>query len=172
MLIDCHHLDIVLVPVPEDVEIVIVHSGQHRELVDSDYALRRAQCEATEDVIGPLRLASPDHVDEIDDPVLRARARHVVTENARVSVFAEALTAGDYAEAGRQMRDSHNSLGRDFEVSTPVLDALVDDLTSVPGVYGARLTGAGFGGAVVALTRPGTLDRGFVATASAGARVL
>ncbi len=172
LLIDCHHLDIVLVPVPEDVEIVIVHSGQHRELVDSDYALRRAQCEATEDVIGPLRLASPDHVDEIDDPVLRARARHVVTENARVSVFAEALTAGDYTEAGRQMRDSHNSLGRDFEVSTPVLDALVDDLTSVPGVYGARLTGAGFGGAVVALTRPGTLDRGFVATASAGARVL
>ena len=96
----------------------------------------------------------------------------MVTENARVSVFADALTAGDYAEAGRQMRDSHNSLGRDFEVSTPVLDALVDDLTSVPGVYGARLTGAGFGGAVVALTRPGTFDRGFVATASAGARVL
>jgi galactokinase len=87
-------------------------------------------------------------------------------------MFAEALTAGDYTEAGEQMRDSHNSLRRDFEVSTPVLDALVDDLNSVPGVYGARLTGAGFGGAVVALTRPGTLSLGFVATASAGARVL
>jgi galactokinase len=172
LMIDCHQLHILPVPVPDDVEIVIVHSGQHRELVTSDYGLRRAQCEAAEDLIGPLRLASSDEVDEIDDPVLQARARHVVTENKRVSIFAEALKAGDYSEAGQQMRDSHKSLGRDFEVSTLALDALVDDLVSVPGVYGARLTGAGFGGAVVALARPGTLSRGFVVRASAGARVL
>ena len=172
LMIDCHQLHILPVPVPDDVEIVIVHSGQHRELVTSDYGLRRAQCEAAEDLIGPLRLASPDEVDEIDDPVLQARARHVVTENKRVSIFAEALEAGDYSEAGQQMRDSHKSLGRDFEVSTLALDALVDDLVSVPGVHGARLTGAGFGGAVVALAEPGTLGRGFVVRASAGARVL
>jgi len=104
--------------------------------------------------------------------VLRARARHVATENERVAIFAKALATGDYAEAGQQMLDSHRSLGHDFEVSTSVLDALVDELSTVPGVYGARLTGAGFGGAVVALTRPGALDRGFVATASAGASVL
>jgi len=172
LLIDCHTLEITPHLVPDDVEIVIVHSGQHRELVDSEYATRRAQCEAAEEVIGPLRIASLDAVEDLDDPVLRARARHVVTENERVAIFAKALATGDYAEAGQQMLDSHRSLGHDFEVSTSVLDALVDELSTVPGVYGARLTGAGFGGAVVALTRPGALDRGFVATASAGASVL
>ena len=72
LLIDCHTLDITPHLVPDDVEIVIVHSGQHRELVDSEYANRRAQCEAAEEVIGPLRVASLDAVEDLDEPVLRA----------------------------------------------------------------------------------------------------
>ena len=169
LLIDCHSLEITPCPVPEDAEIVIVHSGEHRELTNSAYATRRAQCEAAEGIIGPLRLASPPETDAIDDPTLRARARHVVTENQRVVTFVDALAAGDFSEAGRLMVESHRSLGEDFEVSTPTLDDLVADLLDTAGVYGARLTGAGFGGAVVALTRVGALRRGFVATASAGA---
>ncbi len=172
LLIDCHSLEITPFPVPENVEIVIVHSGEHRELTNSAYATRRAECEAAQQIIGPLRLASLDGINGIDDAILRARARHVVSENQRVRTFANALVAGDYSEAGHQMVESHRSLGQDFEVSTPTLDTLVTELVAIPGVYGARLTGAGFGGAVVALARPGALDRGFVATASAGARVL
>jgi galactokinase len=88
---------------------------------------------------------------------VRARARHVVTENARVRAAAAALAAGDATEAGQLMLASHASLRDDFAVSTPVLDALVAALAERPGVFGARLTGAGFGGSVVALTAPGAL---------------
>ncbi|MDE0160973.1 MAG: hypothetical protein OXL98_04490 [Acidimicrobiaceae bacterium] len=172
LLIDCHSLEITPFPVPENVEVLIVHSGEHRELTNSAYARRRAECEAAQQVVGPLRLASLDAIGGIDDAILRARARHVVSENQRVRDFAEALAEGDYSEAGHQMVESHRSLGQDFEVSTPTLDTLVAELATVPGVYGARLTGAGFGGAVVALSRPGALDRGFLAIASAGARTL
>jgi galactokinase len=171
LLIDCHSLEITSCPLPEDVDVVIVQSGEHRELINSAYATRRAECEAAQKIIGPLRLASPSDTEAIDDPTLRARARHVVTENLRVRAFAEALAHRDYTQAGRLMVESHTSLGADFEVSTPTLDALVDALVDTPGVHGARLTGAGFGGAVVALTGPGALQIGFVATASAGARI-
>src|SRR5690606_32674317 len=104
-----------------------------------------------------------------DDPVLRRRARHVVTENRRVAAVADALRAGDLTRAGRLMIESHASLRDDFEVSTPALDALVDDLTSRSGVYGARLTGAGFGGYAVALAEPGAVAEGEVVRARAGA---
>jgi galactokinase len=92
--------------------------------------------------------------------LLRARARHVVTENGRVRDFAAALAAGDLVACGRLMGESHRSLALDFAVSTDGLDALVSDLAGRPGVFGARLTGAGFGGCVVALTRPGALREG------------
>ena len=172
LLIDCHTRDITPRLVPEDVEIVVVHSGEHRQLVDSAYATRRAQCEAAEQFIGPLRLATVEQTEEIADVTLRARARHVVTENRRVTRFVDALASEDYGEAGRLMSESHHSLGEDFAVSTPILDALVGDLVGRSGVYGARLTGAGFGGAVVALARPGAVDAGFVATPSQGAHFL
>ena len=81
-----------------------------------------------------------------------------MTECDRVRWFAEALGSGDLAEAGRLMTSSHQSLSTDFEVSTPVLDQLVEHLLGLEGVRGARLTGAGFGGCVVALTEPGALD--------------
>jgi galactokinase len=174
LLIDCSALTVTPVPVPEGVEVVVVHSGEPRQLADSAYAERRARCEAAEALIGPLRLASVSDAESIDDPMTRARARHVVTENQRVRDFAAALRAGDLGECGLLMVASHESLRVDFEVSTPGLDALVASLVGMPGVYGARLTGAGFGGCVVALAAPGAVevDRGWHVRAVAGAHVV
>lgn len=130
---------------------------------------RRAGCEGAEERIGPLRDASLADVVALPDD-LRPLARHVVSENARVRAFVEALRAGDLAGAGGLMVESHASLRDDFAVSTPRLDALVDRLRATPGVFGARLTGAGFGGCVVALCEPGVDVGGWVLRPSAGAR--
>jgi galactokinase len=150
LLIDCGSLTVAPVAVPDDAEVVVIHSGQPRTLADSAYATRRAELEA-----GHPR-----------------RVRHVATENERVLAFAAALRDGDLTRAGRLMGESHASLRDDFEVSTPALDALVARIEATPGVHGARLTGAGFGGCIVALTDPGTLGEGRVVRPSAGARVL
>jgi galactokinase len=95
----------------------------------------------------------------------------VRTENERVLAFADALAVHDVARAGALMIESHRSLRDDFEVSTPALDALVDNLAPTPGVYGARLTGAGFGGCVVAITEPGALPFTTPVRPSRGARI-
>ncbi len=155
--------------IPPDVEIVVVHSGEHRELAGSAYAERRSACERAAALIGPLLDATLTDVAAIDDPIVQARARHVVSENSRVHDFAGALADGDLPYAGALMMASHQSLATDFQVSTPGLDALVHRLSITPGVFGARLTGAGFGGCVVALTRPGALTEGWVVHPSAGA---
>ena len=160
------------VPLPSGVDVVVVHSGQHRALATSAYADRRAACEQAAAIVGPLRDVTLDAIAAIDDPVVRRRARHVLTENQRVREFAAALAANDLATAGRLMVESHASLRDEFEVSTPALDALVDRLVATPGVHGARLTGAGFGGCVVALTDPGVLDEGWTVRPSGGARLL
>jgi galactokinase len=158
--IDCDSLTVEPVRFPEDAEIVVLHSGEHRELSGSAYAERRSQCDEAERVVGRLRDASPVDVEAIDDPVLRRRARHVTTENRRVDAVAHALAAGELAYAGELLVASHASLRDDFEVSTPALDQLVNTVRGVPGVYGARVTGAGFGGCVVALCRPKTRING------------
>jgi galactokinase len=93
----------------------------------------------------------------------------VVSENQRVRDCAAALKAGDLEEAGALMTASHISLRDDYEVSTPVLDQAVAALDAAPGVYGARLTGAGFGGCVIALTRPGAVTDAWVMKAVEGA---
>ena len=108
----------------------------------------------------PLGLAEDADIPGFADPVLRRRARHVVSENDRVRGMVMALQAGDAAVAGQLMIESHESLAGDFDASTPVVDALVDALVTRPGVFGARVTGGGFGGCVVALARPGSLDPG------------
>lgn len=154
--IDCDTLDMQHVPFPDDAEVVVIHSGEHRELSTSAYAERRAECEAAEQLVGRLRDASPVDVEAIDDPVLRRRARHVTTENERVDAMAAALAKGQVAYAGELMVASHASMRDDFEVSTPVLDELVGAVRGVPGVYGARVTGAGFGGCVIVLCKPKT----------------
>lgn len=171
LLVDFTSLDVTPVPLPGGVDVVVVHSGQSRALVGSAYAERRAQCEAAAAVIGPLREAGEADLARLDDEVVRRRARHVITENRRVLEFTDCLRAGDLTAAGRLMAASHASLARDFEVSTPTLDALVAELSAVDGVYGARLTGAGFGGCVVALADAASPVRGWRLHPSGGARV-
>jgi galactokinase len=171
LLIDCGSLDVTPVPLPPDVEVVVVDSGQRRRVAASAYEERRSDCEAAAAVLGPLREATVADVDALLDPRLRRRARHVVTENARVLDAVEALRAGDVAGAGRLMNASHVSLRDDFEVSTPALDGLVGRLTATAGVYGARLTGAGFGGCVVALAAPGSPAPGWRLRAAGAATV-
>jgi len=178
LLIDCATLTLDLIPVPADLEVVVVHSGEVRTLAESGYADREASVSAATAFLGrPLAHATPADVEAIGNPVVRRRARHVVTENARVRAFGGALSRGASDEAGALMNASHASLRDDFEVSTPGLDALVARLQDTTGVWGARLTGAGFGGCAVALTRPGALRvtdfaQAWVVRPSAGARVV
>ncbi|MBO0729817.1 MAG: hypothetical protein J2P57_11195, partial [Acidimicrobiaceae bacterium] len=172
LLIDCTTDEVSPVAIPDGVEVVAVHSGEARRLADSAYAERWADCEAAAAVIGPLRKASLADLAAISNPRVRRRARHVIAENARVLAFADAIGDGDLRRAGQLMGESHASLREDFEVSTPALDALVARLQATPGVWGARLTGAGFGGCAVALTTPGAVQTGWKLTPSAGARLL
>jgi galactokinase len=146
LLLDCRSLRVTPVSLPPSVAVVVVHTGTSRRLEDSAYAARRAACEAAAARAGvrALRDATPEQV--ADDPI----ARHVVSENGRVFAFADAVRRGAFEQCGALMLESHASLRDDFDVSTPELDVLVDALC-VAGAYGARLTGAGFGGCAVAL---------------------
>lgn len=168
-VLDCHTLERTHVPVPDGIEVRVVHSGQERTLIGSPYAERRAQCEAAEVLVGPLRRATTADVAGIADPVLRRRARHVVTENQRVLDAADALRRGDGAALGALLDEGHRSLRDDFEVSTPIVDATVERLRARPGVHGVRLMGGGFGGCVVAVTEPGAIDEGWHARPGPGA---
>jgi galactokinase len=170
LLMDCKALTITPVPMPSDVDVVVIFVA-HRQLVGSAYADRVAECAAAERLVGPLRDCCADDLRCIADPVLRKRAQHVVAENERVLEFAGAFRAHDLAIAGRLMVESHASLRDLYDTSLPIMDRAVDELVELPGVYGARMTGGGFGGCVVALTRPGALERGSVLQAVDGARL-
>ena len=178
LLIDFGALSYEPVAIPAGADILVVHSGQTRSLGRSPYATRRAECDAAAAHLGPLGQVDAAAAGAIPDALLRRRARHVVSECDRVRAVVEALAAGDVAGAGLVMTDSHRSLAADFEVSTPALDELVSTLVARPGVLGARLTGAGFGGCVVALAEAGALDVETLPTpawrvrASAGAGLL
>ncbi len=169
MLIDFSDLSTTYVPIPEDAQLVVVDSGVPRTLRFTEYAARVAECEAAASIIGPLGLADDADLAGLRDKRLHRRAHHVVSECARVRQVAAALADGDLEAAGSRLVESHRSLADDFEVSTPEVDALVDHLCSLDGVYGARVTGAGFGGSVVALCRPGAVD---VRAVPAGARIV
>jgi galactokinase len=150
LLIDCHSLDVTPIRVPESLAVWVVEISS-RTLDGSEYPARVAQCAVAEREIGPLRLADVQSANRIVDPVVRARARHVVTENERVRQFAAALMAGDFRAAGQLMIASHASLRDDFATSTTQMDAAVEHYSQVPGVYGVRMTGGGFGGCIVVL---------------------
>ena len=150
--IDCRDLSFRHVAIPETME-VMVRFVARRTLVGSEYADRVADCRAIEALIGPLRDADPAAVDSIADERLRRRARHVVSENLRVLASLDALYHGDLAAFGRLMVDSHRSLARDYETSNPRMDAAVEEVMNERGVLGARMTGGGFGGCVVAIRR-------------------
>lgn len=170
-LIDCHTNLVEQVPVPPEVDIVVRYIA-HRTLVGSAYTDRVNECARAEAEIGPLRTATVREVDRITDPMVLRRARHVVNENQRVRDFAGALHRADYVEAGRLMVESHASLRDDYDTSTAQMDAAVDDLNATDGVFGARMTGGGFGGCLVVMCRPGAVNDGWLVRASAGARVL
>jgi galactokinase len=169
LLVDCRSLatEDVLLPV-EGVAILVTDTRKKHSLASSEYNTRRAECERAVELLGEelpgiaaLRDVGPEdlerHAARLPDPVLR-RARHVVSENARTLAAARALRAGDVAAAGALFVESHRSLQHDYEVSVDELDHLVDVAISLPGVYGARMTGGGFGGSTVSLVDPGKLD--------------
>jgi galactokinase len=145
LFLDCRTLEIVPVPLPATLAVAVVHSGVARALESSAYATRRDACLTAAARLGlaALRDARPAQV--ADDPI----ARHVVSENGRVVDAVDAVRRGDLNRLGMLMGESHASLRDDFRVSTHELDTLVDALLD-EGAIGARLTGAGFGGCVVA----------------------
>ena len=174
MLIDCRSLQATPTPIPPGAAIVVLDTMSRRELVDSAYNERRAACETAAAAFGvdALRDANMETLgaaaDRLD-PVVYRRARHVLNENAATLAAAAALEAADLDLAGELMNRSHESLATDYEVSTPELDAMAAAARSAPGCFGARMTGAGFGGSVVALVAAEHLD-GFMRAALAGYR--
>jgi galactokinase len=154
LFLDTRSLERRLMPMPPGSELLVVDSGLSRSLAGSAYNERRAQCEAAAQALGVASLRDVDDpaaIESLPEP-LRRRARHVVTENSRVLRAVEGVDAETF---GTLMNASHASLRDDYEVSVPPLDALVALLQRHPAVHGARLTGAGFGGACVALCRAG-----------------
>ncbi len=168
LLIDCRDLSHRPVSLPADAALVIADSGVRRGLVESEYNARRAECEAAARHFDVPALRDVDEATfnarahELP-PVVRLRARHVITENARTLAAAQVLDSGDLTTFGQLMNASHTSLRDDFEVSCRELDLLVEIARSVDGVYGARLTGAGFGGCILALAQHAAAEK--VATA-------
>jgi galactokinase len=205
MLLDCRDYTKQFVPLdPAELRVVIVNSMVKHELSGGEYAERRQQCEQAVRYfqthypgrnIKALRDVTMEMIEAAAregrmDGVVLKRTRHVVGENARATSAARLLEHREYEEAGELMVQSHNSLRDDYEVSTPELDFLAAEAMKVKGVYGARMTGGGFGGCIVALTQPRASDAAidhlrtryraqfnidpvaFVTTATAGASVL
>ena len=152
-LIDCRDLTTSPVPLPAGVDIIIMDTGTRRELVDSEYAARRADCETAAAALGlsSLRDATTARIDQLDDERIKRRARHIVGENQRTLDAAEAMRADDAEALGRLMNESHASLRDDYDVSGPALDHIVALAQQIDGCLGARMTGGGFAGAAVAL---------------------
>jgi galactokinase len=170
LLIDCRDLSYTPVPVPANAAILIADTAVRRHLAGSAYNERRAQCEAAARALGvpALRDATPQMLAEARlDPLIEKRARHVISENERVLATVTALQSGDLPAAGQLMNSSHASLRDLYEVSSRELDQMVELLRAQPGCYGARLTGAGFGGCAVALMDAGAVTGAIPAVAAA-----
>lgn len=168
LMLDCSNLEYKLIPMEDpNVSVLVLDSAVKHSLADGAYGQRRQQCEEAARLMGvpSLREATLDMVEaareELGDVRYR-RARHVVGENNRVRQFAAAIGEGNWEEAGVAMRGSHASLRDDYEVSCAELDTLVslcDTIPSASSVYGARMTGGGFGGCIVALVKSADVDR-------------
>ena len=177
LLLDCRSLEYRQVPLPGGADIVVANSGVKRALARSEYGVRVQQCAAA---VAELRLAGVE-AGSLRDVALdrfraleaklselpRRRARHVITENQRVLDAVAALDAGSVERFGELMNASHRSLRDDYQVSAPELDTLVEIAWQQPGVYGARMTGAGFGGCTVNLVRR-EAGKGLVAALQSG----
>lgn len=158
VFLDCRSLEVQRVPVPDEARFVIVQSGVRHDLSDGAYNIRREECEEAARAMGipKLRDADPAAVEEAArKSILQGgplkRAQHVTGENARVVRVVEALRRGDLAAVGKAMNESHESSRVLFENSCDALDFLVGQAHEIHGCLGARLTGGGFGGAMLAL---------------------
>jgi galactokinase len=168
LLIDCRHLEAAPVPLDtSEVAVVVCDTGVKHQLSTSEYNVRREECARGVALLGEhlpgvseLRDVSvadfERHGRRLPEPI-RRRCRHVITENERTLLAADALRGGDLAEFGRLMSASHASLRDDYEVSCRELDLLVGIAGTVPGVLGSRMTGGGFGGSTVSLVRRDSL---------------
>lgn len=152
MMLDCQNLETELGDLFDDYSFVVIHSGSGRKLSEGLYNQRLSECQQASTILGvtSLRQVNPDNIDVIKGQELHCRARHVVTENQRVLDAFRALKAQNAQHFGELMTESHHSLAEDYDVSSPELDQLVKTCLN-QGALGARLTGAGFGGCVVAL---------------------
>lgn len=162
LLLDCRSFAYEYLPLPGPAFAwLLVDTRVHHALASSEYNKRRADCEAAAKAVGKqsLRDVAEAEIDSITDPVLRRRARHVMTENARVLRAADTLRRGAVEELGPLLYASHSSLRVDFEVSCAELDALVVAAHELPEIIGARMMGGGFGGCVLVLLHAGAIDR-------------
>jgi len=152
MLLDCGTGEVRMSPVPGDVALVVIDTGVRHRLGESEYPKRRAACERAAALLGVGALARADAgaVEQLPED-LRPVARHVISEDARTQRFAVCLAGGDLSGAGRAMNESHASLRDDYRVSCAELDWVASRAASMPGVFGARMTGGGFGGCVIAI---------------------
>ncbi len=168
LMLDCKDLSYQLIPMTDPaVSVLVIDSAVKHSLADGGYAARRKNCEDACAILGvpSLREATlamlEEKREELGDLCYR-RARHVIGENLRVEAFAKAVRAGDWDAAGVAMRSSHASLKDDFEVSCGEVDTLVslaDTIPSASSVYGARMTGGGFGGCIVALVKSADVEK-------------
>jgi galactokinase len=171
MLLDTRTLEFDLVEVPPNVAIVICNTMVRHDLASSQYNERRSQCERAAQILDVRALRDVNMEQLVQargrlTPPLFARARHVVTENARTQQTAAALRAGDLERAGALLYASHESLRTDYEVSCPELDTMVEIAKTHSATIGARMTGGGFGGCTVNLVRAESAGefRMFIAT--------
>jgi galactokinase len=163
LMLDCRSLEYQLLPIPKDLRLVVCNSMVRHELASGEYNQRRADCEEGVKLLQPhlpgiralrdVRVADLEVWKHVLPATVYRRCRHIVTENQRVLAAATALQSGDTTRFGHLMYRSHASLRDDYQVSCRELDLLVDLASSNPGVYGARMTGGGFGGCTVNLLR-------------------
>ena len=169
--IDCHSMEFDQIQIPSNLSIIVADTRLSRKLAGSAYNERCRECaQAFQIVKQNLKdTFSLDSVKEIDSEILAAgkpflsetlyrRIKHVVTENGRVELAAEALRRSDFNSLGKYFNESHESLRLDYEVSSPALDRAVNQLRQLPGSFGARLTGAGFGGCAIAAVDSSLLE--------------
>jgi galactokinase len=162
LLIDCRTNEATPIPVPSGVTLLALDTGKRRELLNSEYAVRRQQCEEAAKLLGvkALRDVTPEqlaaNVDKLPE-IIERRAAHVVNEDVRTLAAVEAFKAGDLKTVGRLINESHVSLRDLFEVSITELDIMAELAQKEEGCYGARMMGGGFGGAVIALVDDGAV---------------
>jgi galactokinase len=176
LMLDCRSLDFQLLPIPENVRLVVCNTGVKHEIAGGEYNLRRAQCEEGVErlkkvlpKIHKLRDVTPEALERhkhLLPEVIYRRCRHIVLEDVRVENAAEALKSGNLELFGKLMAESHASLRDDYEVSCKELDIMVEIASAQPGVIGARMTGGGFGGCTINLV-PVNAAEGFQASVAA-----